>query len=129
MTEAMEPKRYVLAFGTAHYAHEELAELPQVADYLPKVLGSLADVGYEPVPFSPEGSMDPTGPLDVLRPSSASTPTSPGKQQTRPRPEDGARRRPGLPGGDADNCAGRWRGRFRCGPRPGPAAGACSACS
>ncbi|MBT2895344.1 caspase family protein [Streptomyces sp. McG3] len=64
----MEPKRYVLAFGTAHYAHEELAELPQVADDLPKVLGSLADVGYEPVPFSPEGSLDPTGPLDVLRP-------------------------------------------------------------
>ncbi|MFJ8300480.1 hypothetical protein ACIQ9R_31945 [Streptomyces sp. NPDC094447] len=68
MTEAVEPKRYVLAFGTAHYTHEELTELPQVADDLPKVLGSLSGVGYRPVPFSPAGSLDPTGPLEVLRP-------------------------------------------------------------
>ncbi|MFE5661440.1 hypothetical protein ACFQ9H_35290 [Streptomyces sp. NPDC056517] len=68
MTEAVEPKRYVLAFGAARYAHEELPALPRVADDLARVLDSLAGVGYEPVPVFPDGSLDPPGPQDVLRP-------------------------------------------------------------
>ncbi|MET9542581.1 caspase family protein, partial [Streptomyces sp. NPDC006553] len=69
MTEAGEPKRYVLAFGAAQYAHDELPALPRVADDLPRVLGSLAGLGYEPVPVFPsDGSLDPPDPQDVLRP-------------------------------------------------------------
>ncbi|POX58671.1 hypothetical protein C3492_36210 [Streptomyces sp. Ru62] len=58
----------MLAFGAARYAHEELPDLPGVADDLPRVLGSLAAVGYAPVPVFPEGSLDPARPEDVLGP-------------------------------------------------------------
>ncbi|GAA5074461.1 nSTAND1 domain-containing NTPase [Streptomyces similanensis] len=69
MTDDVEPsRRYVLAFGAARYAHEELPDLPGVADDLPRVLGSFAAVGYTPVPVFPEGSLDPARPEDVLGP-------------------------------------------------------------
>ncbi|MGN9790297.1 caspase family protein [Streptomyces sp. OZ13] len=62
------PRRYALAFGAAHYTHDELPELPGVAADLSAVIGSLAAVGYEPVPVFPEGKLDPRTPDDVLRP-------------------------------------------------------------
>ncbi|MFB7393725.1 caspase family protein [Streptomyces sp. NPDC056191] len=69
MREDLEPKRYALAFGAAKYTHEELDPLPRVADDLPRVLGALAGLGYEPVPAFPDGGcLDPPGPHDVLRP-------------------------------------------------------------
>ncbi|MFF4316881.1 hypothetical protein [Streptomyces sp. NPDC001507] len=69
MTDDVEPpRRYVLAFGAARYTHEELPDLPGVADDLPSVLGSLAAVGYAPVPVFPEGSLDPARPEEVLGP-------------------------------------------------------------
>ncbi|MFC9619005.1 caspase family protein [Streptomyces sp. NPDC056930] len=62
------PKRYALAFGAAHYTHEELPALPGVAEDLPSILRSLAGIGYEPMPVFPDGKLDPPAPDDVLRP-------------------------------------------------------------
>ncbi|GAA3475873.1 caspase family protein [Streptomyces yanii] len=62
------PRRYALAFGTAHYTHDELPGLPGVAKDLPTVLGALAPLGYEPAPVFPRGRLDPRTPEDVVRP-------------------------------------------------------------